>query len=87
MWFFVPVGVLYPLKREFNRSNSIFHGQRSISYQGPLVWQLIRSEFKDLNTVSAFKTAIRKWNQTTAHAGYVKYILEMLHLFKLLFWS
>ena len=34
--------------------NSVFHGQASIRYLGPLIWQLIPSEFKDLNTVSAF---------------------------------
>ena len=41
--------------------NSVFHGQASIRYLGPLTWQLVLSEFKDLNTVSAFKAAIRKW--------------------------
>ena len=39
----------------------VFHGQASIRYLGPLIWQLVPSEFKDLNTVSAFKAAIRKW--------------------------
>ena len=42
--------------------NSVFHGQGSISYLGPLMWLLVPSEFKDLNTFSAFKSAIRKWN-------------------------
>ena len=41
--------------------NSVFHGQGSISYLGPLMWQLVPYEFKDLNTVSAFKTAIKYW--------------------------
>ena len=41
--------------------NSVFHGQGSISYLGPLIWQMVPSEFKDLNTVSAFKATIRKW--------------------------
>ena len=41
--------------------NSVFHGQASIRYLGPLIWQLVPSEFKDLNTVSAFKVAIKKW--------------------------
>ena len=40
---------------------SFFHGQASIRYLGPLIWQLVPSEFKDLNTVSAFKAVIRKW--------------------------
>ena len=41
--------------------NIVFHGQGSISYLDPLTWQLVPSEFKDLNTIGAFKTAIRKW--------------------------
>ena len=41
--------------------NSVFHGQASIRYLGPPIWQLAPSEFKDLNTVSAFKAAIREW--------------------------
>ena len=36
--------------------NSVFQGQGSISYLGPLI-----CEFKDLNTVSAFKATIKKW--------------------------
>ena len=67
--------------------NSVFHGQKSISYLGALIWQLVPSKFKDLNTVSAFKAAIRKWNgsQTTAHAGYAKIILEILGYLNYLF--
>ena len=41
--------------------NSVFHGQASKRYLGLLIWQLVRSEFKDLNIVTAFKAAIRKW--------------------------
>ena len=41
--------------------NSVFYGQGSIPYTGPLIWQLVPSEFKDLNTISAFKLAIRNW--------------------------
>ena len=41
--------------------NSIFHGQARIRYLGPLIWQLVPSEFKDLSTISAFKAAIKKW--------------------------
>ena len=41
--------------------NSIFHGQASIRCLGPLIWQLVPSEFKDLSTISAFKAAIKKW--------------------------
>ena len=50
-----------PYEFSILKNNSVFHGQGSISYLGSLIWQLIPSEFKDLNTVSAFKAAIRKW--------------------------
>ena len=39
---------------------SVFHGQSTISYLGLLKWQLAPSDSKDLNTVSAFKVAIKK---------------------------
>ena len=41
--------------------NSVFHVQRSIAYLGPLIWQLAPAEFKDLNTASTFKAAIKNW--------------------------
>ena len=50
-----------PYEFSVPKINSVFHGQGSISYLGPLIRQLVPSEFKDLNTVSAFKAAIRKW--------------------------
>ena len=50
-----------PYEFSIPRVNSVFHWQGSISYLGTLIWQLVPSEFKDLNTVSAFKAAIRKW--------------------------
>ena len=55
----------YDLRNPYDFSipkiNSVFHGQGSISYLGPLIWQLVPSEPKDLNTVSAFKAAIKEW--------------------------
>ena len=41
--------------------NSVFYGQGSILYLGSFIWQLVPSEFKDLNTFSAFKSAIKNW--------------------------
>ena len=50
-------------EREFSIPdvNSVFHGQRGIAYLGPLIWQLAPAEFKDLNTASTFKAAIKNW--------------------------
>ena len=47
-----------PCESSFLNINSVFHGQ---AIHSPLIWQLVSSEFKDLNTVSALKAAIRKW--------------------------
>ena len=48
----------YDLQNSYELSianvNSVFHGQASTRYLGPVIWQLVPSEFKDLNTVSAF---------------------------------
>ena len=46
---------------EFSIPNSAVHGQENISHLGPLIWQLVPFEFKELNTVSAFKAAIKNW--------------------------
>ena len=54
----------YDLRNPFEFSipnvNSVFHGQRSTSYLVPVMWQLVPSVFKDLNTVSDFEADIRK---------------------------
>ena len=50
-------------ERRIPKFNSASHGQGGISYLGTLIWQLVPSEFKDLNTVSAFKAAFRKWKR------------------------
>ena len=39
--------------------NSVVNGQASIRYLGPLIWQLVPSEFKIL--LVPFKAAIREW--------------------------
>ena len=50
-----------PYEFSIRNANSVFHGHASIRYLSPLIWQLVLSEFKDLNTVSVFKASIRKW--------------------------
>ena len=56
--------------------NSVVHGQASIRYLRPLIWQLVLSEFKDLNTVSAFKAAIRKWKPNNCPCRLCKTYIE-----------
>lgn len=41
-----------PYEFSISNVNSVSHGQESISYLRPLIWQFVAPEFKDLNTVS-----------------------------------
>ena len=50
-----------PYEFSIPKVKSVFLGQGSISYLGLLIWQLVPSEFKDLNTVNAFKATIKNW--------------------------
>ena len=76
--------LLNPCEFSIPNVNSVFHGQWSKWYLGPLIWQLVPSEFEDLNTASAFKAAIRKWKPSNCPCRLCKHILEILDLFKLL---
>ena len=40
---------------------SVFHGTESVSYIAPKIWDMVPSNIKDLNNLSAFKQAIKKW--------------------------
>ena len=66
----------YDLRNPYDFSNpsinSVFHGQAGIRYLGPPIWQLVLSEFKYLNTASAFKTPIRKWKPNNCPCGLCK---------------
>ena len=42
-----------PYEFSIQNANSVFHGHASIRYLGLLIWQLVRSEFKDLNEMEA----------------------------------
>ena len=70
-----------PYESSISKVNSVFHGQGSIWYLGTLICQLVPSEFNDLNTVSAFKAAIMKWQPNNCrcrlcktHIGNVRFI-------------
>ena len=40
---------------------SVFHGNKSISYLGPKIWDIVPLELKELTSVVAFKKSIKKW--------------------------
>ena len=48
---------------EFSVSNvkSTFHGTEMLSYLGPKIQDLVPKELKEVSSLSAFKTAIKKW--------------------------
>ena len=39
----------------------IFIITESLSYLGPKIWDLVRTELKELSSIGAFKKAIKKW--------------------------
>ena len=41
--------------------NTVLKGENSIRYLGPLIWNLIPSDIKEAESLSAFKIGIRKW--------------------------
>ena len=42
--------------------NSVYNGTESMSFLGPIVWDLEPSELKDIGNLAAFKKAIKKWS-------------------------
>ena len=42
--------------------NSIYNGTESVSFLGPMIWDLVPNELKDIGNLSAFKKAIKKWS-------------------------
>ena len=42
-----------------------FHpGTDSLAYLAPKIWELVPNEMKNLESLTAFKTAIKKWKTT-----------------------
>ena len=51
------------LNSQFSRPlvSSVFHGTESISYLGPVIWDILPGSYKNLSNVSVFKNKIKKW--------------------------
>ena len=51
------------LNSQFSRPlvRSVFHGTESISYLGPVIWDILPDSYKNLPNVSVFKNRIKKW--------------------------
>ena len=42
--------------------NSVYNGTESVSFLGPVIWDLVPNELKDIGNLAAFKKAIKKWS-------------------------
>ena len=42
--------------------NSVYNGTESVSFLGPIIWDLVPNEVKDIGNLAAFKKAIKKWS-------------------------
>ena len=51
------------LNSQFSRPlvRSVFHGTQSISYLGPVIWDILPDSYKNLPNFSVFKNRIKKW--------------------------
>ena len=51
------------LNSQFSRPlvRSVFHGTESISYLGPVIWDILPDSYKNLPNVSVFKNRIKNW--------------------------
>ena len=51
------------LNSQFSRPlvRSVFHGTESISYLGPVIWDILPDSYKNLPNFSVFKNRIKKW--------------------------
>ena len=51
------------LNSQFSRPlvRSVFHGTESISYLGPVIWDILPDSYKNVLNFSDFKTKIKKW--------------------------
>ena len=41
--------------------NSVYHDSESISNLGPRIWNLVPDRLKELNSISSFKSEIKRW--------------------------
>ena len=64
----------YNLRRLFSRPlvRSVFHGTESISYLGPVIWDILPDSYKNLPNVSVFKTGLKNGNLKIVPADFAK---------------
>ena len=58
--------------------HSVYNGRESVSYMGPKIWELIPPTFKQINSLSGFKKAIKEWKPGNCPCRFCKsYISEV----------
>ena len=43
---------------------SVYKGQESLKYFGPIIWNMVPAEYKSLSSLDKFKKVITKWKPT-----------------------
>ena len=43
--------------------NSLYNGTESVSFLGPIIWDMVPNELKGIGNLVAFKKSIKKWSQ------------------------
>ena len=62
--------------------NSLYNGTESVSLLGPIIWDLVPNELKDIGNLAVFKKKQSKSGQLrNTLVGFVKFILAMSVLF------
>ena len=44
------------------KANSVYNGTQRVPYLGPIIWDLVPNELKEIRNLAAFKKAIKKWS-------------------------
>ena len=61
--------------------NSVKYGTETISSLGAKIWKILPNHYKELTSLSTFKSKIKNWKQINALAYYAKHISSELVLF------
>ena len=69
-------------KRTFKSINAktVRYGTDSLAYLAPKIWELVQNEMKNLESLTAFKTAIKKWKTTNCPCRLCKNYISQVGL-------
>ena len=61
---------------------TVYHGQESISFIGPKIWNIIPDRLKNANNIEAFKMQIKKWKSENCPCRLCKVTVQNVSFFK-----